>query len=262
MDYSIVMGATGVIGERFSEELAKAGNNLYLSGRSLEKLQLLKDKLLDLNGKIDVKIFPCNLADFNEVENLFKNFSLLNARASGLYYVSGVDIQKPFIDYSYEKILSQTRVNFEGAVSLANFALKNRAENLKILIVSSACGLLPMPYFALYSATKSALISFFTSLRYENKKNSVKISILAPGSVPTRPDIISDIKKQGLTGKLSSKSPEYVVAKALKGLDKNKRLIIPGFYNKLLAFFNKITPNFIKLNIIKKRFAKKTKDAF
>ncbi len=260
VSFSIVMGATGVIGEAFSKKLALKGENLYLSGRSIEKLTLLKNKLIELNSKIDIKIFACDLSNFSSVQELFNDFNKLNAKVSGLYYVSGIDTQKPFIDYSYDKIISQARVNFEGALLLTNFALKNKSDNLKILIVSSMCGLLPMPYFAEYSATKSALINFFTALRYEHK--DIKITIISPGSVPTRPDIIRDIKSQGLTGKLSSKSPNYVVEKALKALDKNKRICIPGFYNKLVSFLNKITPNAIKLGIIKRKFIKKTKDNF
>ncbi len=262
MEYSLVLGASGVIGQSFATSLAKKGENLFLSGRNIDKLNLLKDKILEMNGKIDVKVCASDLANGESVQNLIYSFNKLNAKISGLYYVSGIDTQKAFIEYDYNKIINQTRVNFESAISLTNFALKNKGESLKILIVSSMCGILPMPYFALYSATKSALINFFTALRYENDCKNVKITILAPGSVPTRPDVISDIKKQGLVGKLSSKTPEFVVKKGLKALDKNKRICIPGFYNKSVAFLSGITPNFIKFRIIKSKFSKKSKDAF
>lgn len=261
MNYSIVVGATGVIGEKFAIELAHKGNNLFITGRSSEKLTLLKNKLIDINANISVEFFPCDLTNFSDINALFERFITLNSKVSGLYYVSGVDTQKAFIDYNYDKIIKQSRVNFESSLLFTNFALKNKADNLKILITSSMCGLLPMPYFAEYSATKSALINFFTALRYETPK-SVNITILAPGSVPTRRDIIEDIKKQGVLAKLSSKSPEYVVKKGLIALDKNKRICIPGTYNKIVNFFNKFTPNFIKLRIIKSKFSKKTKDAF
>ena len=42
-----------------------------------------------------------------------------------------------------------------------------------------------------------------------------------PGGVPTREDIIEQIKEQGLWGKLSSKSPEFVAEKSLKKVCKN-----------------------------------------
>ena len=83
-------------------------------------------------------------------------------------------------------------------------------------------GVTPMPYFALYSATKAMLTSFFTSLHYELKKQKVKVTVVLPGGVYTRPDIIKEIKGQGLWGRLSAKSPEFVAEKSLKAVQKNK----------------------------------------
>ena len=46
MNYSIVVGASGVMGENFAVKLAKQGQNLYITGRTKEKLELLKCKLI------------------------------------------------------------------------------------------------------------------------------------------------------------------------------------------------------------------------
>lgn len=146
---------------------------------------------------------------------------------SGYIGVAGADIQKEFLKYTPEKVVFQIRLNFEANVAVCHAVLKRRAANLKILSVSSMSGSTPMPYFAIYSATKSALINFYTSLRFEVK--DAKITVLAPGGIPTREDVKRDIEIQGWTGKLSAKPAEFVVKKALKGLEKNKRLVIPGF---------------------------------
>ena len=61
-------------------------------------------------------------------------------------------------------------MNFEAAVSLSRFAIENKAETLRIVNVSSVSGIYPMPYFAIYSATKAALTSFSVALREEVKK--------------------------------------------------------------------------------------------
>ena len=121
-------------------------------------------------------------------------------------------------------------------------------------------GSTPMPYFAIYSATKSALINFYTSLRYEVK--DAKITVLAPGGIPTREDVIKDIKRQGCSGKLSSKPAEFVVKKALKGLDKNKRLVIPGAFNKFVYGIEKIAPLGLRCRFVAKKWKNKEKDAF
>ena len=260
MEYSLVMGASGGIGKEFCKALAKRGENLIISGRSKNKLELLKSELTkDYN--VEILTYELDLID-SEKRGEFFNYVKNLGKIRGLYYVSGIDTRKSFLKYQEDKIIAQARVNFEGALSLTKFSLDNSGEELKILIVSSACGFQPMPYFSEYSATKSALIYFFKGLKKELKGGKVKITLLCPSSVPTRKDIVEDIKAQGLTGKLAQKSPEFIVKKGLKALDKNKTICIPGFYNKMVVFLSKLTPYSISSKIISKKFKNKEKDAF
>lgn len=262
MRYVIITGATGGIGSEFCRQQVLNGENLILIGRSLDKLSALKVELLALNENVDVKTFTCDLSSEQSRENAFFEIEKLNVDIKRLINVAGVDTQMAFESYTKEKALFQLRVNFEAVVSFTKFVLDNRKGDIEVLTVSSMCGLTPMPYFSLYSATKAALINFFDALRYEYKNQNVKFTTLLPGSVPTRPDIVADIKKQGLTGKLSSKSPEYVVKKALKALKRNKRHCIPGFYNRVIAFFSGIVPYGLRSKIIASKFSIKQKDAF
>ena len=73
---------------------------------------------------------------------------------------------------------------------------------------------------------------------------------------------IEDIKGQGLWGKLSKKSPEFVAEKSLKAVKKNKVKYIPGGFNRLLNFIMKLLPKKIVLRFIARRWKKQTKDAF
>ena len=75
-------------------------------------------------------------------------------------------------------------------------------------------------------------------------------------------DIVEDIKNQGLWGKLSAKSPEFVAKKSLKALQKNKVKYIPGGFNKFLNFIMKLLPKGLVLRFIARRWKKQTKDAF
>lgn len=261
MEYSIITGACGGLGKVFVTSLYEKKKNLILLGRDIKRLELLKSKIYK-DGFGDVKCFQVDISNKDEVVNLFTLLEKERIKIDGLYYVAGVDIQKPFIEYTYDKIVMQARVVYEGALLFTNFALKNKANLLKILVVSSACGFCPMPYFSEYASLKGALISFYKGLKCEVDKKQVKISVVCPSSVPTRQDIKEDIIKQGFTAKLLQKSPKYVVDKSLKGLNKNKTLIIPGFFNKVVYFFNKITPKCIRNKIIIKKFKNKQKDAF
>ena len=260
MIYSFVSGATGGIGKAFSIELAKTGNNLFLTGRSEEKLIKLKEEL-SIYG-VEIEVFACNLVNDNERLSMLSFIKERQMTFNKIINVAGVDIQKAFLDYTYEKVLMQIRVNVESTISLTYALLKLREPSTEIVTVSSMSGVTPMPYFALYSATKSMLTSFFMALRLELKGEGVKITTVLPGGVPTREDIILDIKNQGIWGKLSSKSPKFVAKKSLSKVKKNKAKYIPGFFNKLLNFLMKLVPVKLQMIFIKNRWKKQSKDAF
>lgn len=260
MAYAMITGACGGLGKAFCKALYERGENLFLTGRSEEKLEKLRLELYGNRKKGDIEYVAADLTSEKDRKKIFDFADEKGIKFSSLINVAGVDTQKAFGEYSQEKLVFQVRVNLEATLSVTRYALDRRTEGFKILTVSSMSGTLPMPYFAIYSSTKAALINFFSALRFEYR--DVKITVLAPGGIPTREDIIKDIEIQGFTGKLSSKPAEFVVRKALKALDKNKRLVIPGAFNKFVYFIEKLAPVGIKSAYVAKKWSKKSKDAF
>lgn len=261
MAYTFISGATGGIGKAFATACASKGYNLYITGRSAEKLKSLKENITETYGVL-VEYFPCELTSLESRKLMIEDIKAKGITLDRIINVAGVDIQKAFTDYTEEKLLFQLRVNAESTLHLTHSLLFLRAEKLEIITISSMSGQSPMPYFAVYSATKAMLTNFFTALHYELKKNGVKVTTILPGGVPTRPDVIEDIKGQGLWGKLSKKSPEFVAEKSLKAVKKNKVKYIPGGFNRLLNFIMKLLPKKIVLRFIARRWKKQTKDAF
>ena len=262
MVYTFISGATGGLGKAFVYENAKEGKNLFLTGRNTEALKKLKEDVLLKYSNVKIEYFACQLNNEIERNNLYDYINNLNITFDRLCNVAGVDIQKAFEKYTESKIITQVRVNIESTLCLTHYILEKRADNLEIITISSMSAMSPMPYFAIYSSTKLALISFFKSLKYELKGQNIKITVVAPGGIPTRQDIIDDIKGQGIWGELSSKTPEYVAIKSIKAVKKNKTIFIPGFFNRFLNCLMKLVPNKIKMNFIAKRWKKLEKDAF
>lgn len=260
--YALVTGATGGLGKAFAYQIAEQGTPLFLTGRSEEKLLVLKSELAEKYPDIPTVIFPADLTKETDRYALSEKIATAGLQISLLVNVAGADIQKAFCAYTQEKIAFQCRVNFEAAVSLCKIALDHRAKRLEILNISSVSGIYPMPYFAIYSATKSALTSFSIALREEMKDKNVAVTAVLPGAMPTRADVKEQIKGQGLWGKMAVKSPEWVAGYALKAVKKNKRKVIPGFWNKLMQKGTAILPLSWKLRFIAKRWSKITKDAF
>lgn len=261
MNFTFVSGATGGIGKAFSLECAKLGYSLFLTGRSEEKLKNLREEILS-NYSVEVDYFACDLSDADNRQELISHIEKKGYFLDRLCLIAGVDTQKPFLEYCREKLLFQMRVNAESTVDLAYSLLKFKAKKMEIAVVSSMSGVSPMPYFQVYSATKALLLNLFTALHFELKKEGVNVTTVLPGGVPTRPDIIVEIKRQGLWGRLSAKSPDFVARGSLKAVRKNKVKYIPGFFNKFLYVIMKIVPKKIVLKFIARRWKNLRKDAF
>lgn len=261
MNFTLITGATGGLGRAFCESCAKRGENLFLTARDGRKLRELA-KELNEKYAVTVKYSPCHLQDELSRALLFSELQKEGCAFSRLINVAGADIQKAFCDYTQEKAVFQTRVNFEAAVALTKFVLETRAPRLEIIAISSVSGIYPMPYFALYSATKAATTQFFEALHEELKGQGVKVTVVLPGAMPTREDIKEQIKGQGLWGKLAAKPTSFVAEKSLQAVQKNKRKYIPGFWNKVMAICTKPIPMSVKMRFIARRWSKIEKDAF
>lgn len=259
--YTLITGATGHLGKSFCHACARRGENLYLTGRSEEKLAALAAELQTTYG-VAVEYGPCLLHEESSRSVFFQQAENRGVQFSKLLNVAGADVQKSFEKYTQEKLIFQVRANFEAAVDFTRFFLSHRTDEGAILTVASVNGLYSMPYFALYSATKGAEIQFFSALREELRDKNVKVTTVLPGAMPTREDVKEQIKGQGLWGKLAAKSTDFVAEKSLTALQKNKRIYIPGFWNRALQGAMKLVPVSLKIRLIAKRWKKIEKDAF
>lgn len=96
-----------------------------------------------------------------------------------------------------------------------------------------------------YYASKAYVLHFSEGLREELKGRGVKVSVLCPG--PTR---TAFFREAGMRlGRLDRSklmmTPEEVALLALRGLDKNRALIVPGWRNRLLALSPRLAPRWL-----------------
>lgn len=191
-----------------------------MTGRSEQKLAALRAELVGRFPGCTVACFACDLTDAADRARLFAAVRDGGWRIFRLCNVAGADIQKAFCRYTQEKIAFQCRINFEAALCVTRFALENRVGTLEIVTVGSISGVYPMPYFAVYSAAKGALESFFTSLREEVRGQRVNVTTVEPGGVYTRPDVCRMIEGQGLWAgcppRRRSTSPQRACARCAK----------------------------------------------
>lgn len=261
MEYTLVTGACGGLGSAFTELLAERGEPLFLTGTSAEKLGR---KAEELHARYPALPLLCRVADLTDPAARIALFSYADendVRFRRLVYVAGVDTQMAFEKYDEARIVRQTRVNLEGAVSLFSGAIARAVPDAELLAVGSMSASVPMPYFALYSATKKALEQFCSALHTE-LKGRFKVTCVLPGGIPTRPDIEENIKAHGLFGRISAKSPREVARISLRAAAKNRRKKVIGFWNTLLYALEAFFPTSVKMRIVARIWKHTEKDHF
>lgn len=247
-EYAFVTGATGVIGRHFALAYAKRGYNLFLTGRGEERLEAVKN---DISGQpfaadIDIICFSCDLSDASDRDKMYSFMSERGITVTRAANVAGVDDEGPFTGFSKDLIRRMARVNIETPIEIASELIsryeREKGAPLKIITVSSLAAYFRMPLMALYSASKRTLYHFFLALKEELKGTGVSSTLVMPGAVPTRPDLIERIKSQGFFGKISSVPPAVVAEKSIKKSEKNKAVYVPGIFNKFLRLISFIVP--------------------
>ncbi|MDP4129961.1 MAG: SDR family NAD(P)-dependent oxidoreductase [Bacteroidota bacterium] len=242
--YALVAGGSKGIGYGIAEALAKRGYNLILIARHLDTLQAAKRKLESVYS-VHVEILTIDLSferSANEIAQWCKD---RNIHLKILCNVAGLGGANDYLSFPLDSLRYMVRLNIEScmALSLTLMPLLEKNTPSYILNVASMAGFAPIPVKNLYSATKSAVIFFSYSLRYQLKTKNISVSCLCPGPVFTKPEIVKDTKaKLGWFGMKMALDPGTVGEVAIKKTLRKKLIIVPGSLAKISSVVIRILP--------------------
>src|SRR4051794_7662325 len=120
-----------------------------------------------------------------------------------------------------------------------------------VLITSSTAGFQPLPGNALYAGVKSFALVFAEGLHHEVRGKGVSVTALCPGPVKSGFQDASGAHDfaAGLPKPLW-RTPEQVAAAALDGLERGKRVVVPGTPNRVLAAIGRFSPRPVLLRVM------------
>ncbi len=212
----LITGATSGLGKQFAYVCAENKNNLIVCGRDQEKLNSLKNELVE---KYEIKVWTikANLFDENASDIIFNEAKKLNISIDALINNAGMGGQGAFIDRNIQDEINMINLNIISVVKLTHLFLKEfvKNNNGKILNVSSTAALCPGPLQAIYFASKAFITSFSNSLYQEVRNTNVTVTTLMPGALNTNFAKNANLEKTKLFKK--SKDP-YKAAKKLNVL--------------------------------------------
>ena len=242
--YALVAGGSKGIGYAIAESLAKRGYNLVLVARHLDSLMAAKKKLESFYG-INVEILAYDLAEESSTKAIASWCINKNLPLKMLCNVAGFGGTDDYLSLSTDSLRYMVRLNIEStmALTLALLPLLEKNAPSYILNVASMAGFAPIPIKNMYSATKSAVIFFSYSLRYQLKKKHISVSCLTPGPVFTKPSIRKDTReKLGRLGMMMAVSPKRVGEIAVAETLNKKLIIVPGRLAKLASIVIRFLP--------------------
>ena len=247
--YAIVTGASNGIGLQIAKELAEKSYSLILVARRMERLENLKTEIV---GKCSVNVhcISCDLSEPGAALEIYREIQKKNCNVEILVNNAGIGTFKPFVDTSVERLNEMMRLNVNALTNLTLLFMKDmvRKGSGKIMLVSSIVAFQAVPYYSAYSATKSYVLFLGKALAHELRNTHVTITTLIPGSTRTDFQKISGFQPSAMAER-NAADPKFVAKKAVDGLVKGKRVVIPGWSNKILHVITKILPSRVMITL-------------
>jgi len=249
--YIIITGASRGLGKALAEQFASRGCHLILLALPNENLA---DCCADMEEKHGIKVLFYE-TDLREAENI-KSFAewvaIQGLQVAGLINNAGMGGSACFDTTELCEIDNMLLVNIRALTLMSRYLIPQLKEQKKAFIfnISSIAAFKPMPFKTVYPASKAFVYSFSVGLSEELKNTPIQVSVLHPGPMPTSEDNGHRIEKHGMFGKLVKLSVEEVAEIAVSGLLAGKKIIIPGYYNRVLINLLKIIPRIVAMPIL------------
>ena len=236
-EVALITGASAGLGVEFARQLSARGHRLVLVARRKERLEELAKELgnaravaLDLSEDDAAAKLMADLEAHGETVDLLVNnagfgligpFAKLDARR-----------ERQMIDLNVSTLTDLCRAVAPGMIERKSGAILN---------VASTAAFQPGPKMAVYFATKAFVLSLSEALHEELKPYGITVSCLCPGPTRTEFGDVAGFGGNGLFDRVAMDAAT-VVRTGLKGLDKNRAVVVPGIVNKIGAASTRFAP--------------------
>jgi short-subunit dehydrogenase len=223
-DWALVTGASAGIGREFARQLAEAGLNLALTARRADRLEELAAGLRAQHG-VRTLVVPLDLARPGAPEELRARLQVEGITVRLLINNAAVGHWGTFANVPAEDYAAMVGLNVTTVVTLCRLFLPDLAAHARsvVLNVSSPAALQPMPYMAVYAASKAFVSSFSQALYAEWAERGVLVKALLPGPTRTEFETRHDDRIAALGQHRDD--PADVVRAALAALERDTPLV-------------------------------------
>lgn len=246
----LITGATRGIGHALATEFAGHGCNLVLVARDGKQLDVVAGELKG-RFEIDILTIAADLSQTDSAQRVFDQIEKEQIAVDILINNAGIASYGNFAETDLQRELRMMQINMISPVHLAKLFLRPMLarKHGRIVNVSSLAGYQPGgPKWAVYSATKSFVLSFSKALGVELRGTGVSVTAICPGATDT--DFKTDNHlEQTLLYRAFAMSPARVARSAHRGIMARRSVVVPGFINNVFAIAGELPPRRIALEV-------------
>ena len=245
-----ITGGSSGIGLAIAVKFAQLGADVAIFGRDSLKLEAAVIRIKtafcapEQQQACGITLEVC---DEGEVTKTLSGTVLTFGVPDVLILSAGGTITRPFREFQVSEFNKVVQTNLMGTVASIAALLPEMAKaGGSIMLVSSMGGLIGAYGYSAYSSSKFALLGLGEVLRWELAENNITVSVLCPPEVAT--PFVEDekasipLKTRAAKDLLGTLTPEYVADLAIRGLERKKYLIIPGFRAQGMYWLSRLLP--------------------
>ena len=245
---AVITGSASGIGRATALEMAREGMNVVIADMNETGMEETVAQVRDLGVKAVAKKTDVSkkeqvkaLVDF-AVEEFGAIDIMMNNAGVGII----TEMRDLSLEEDWEWIVG---INFWGVIYGCHYVLPHMIQQGSghIINVASAAGIFTVPGGAAYCATKFAVVGMSETLRSEAARLGIGVTWVCPSLVKT--SIAERTKTTGLKEmemakifKYWGQMPEKTARKILKGVKKNKGLLLPTIDAKIFYFLKRFFP--------------------
>jgi uncharacterized protein len=247
---ALITGASSGIGEEFARQLADRGYDVILVARREDRLEELAETLPTRSA-----VIACDLA--TEADKLAGKVERSDLPVDLLVNNAGFGLRGRFAELDTARQAEMVRVNCEAIIHLTGAFLPAMVERGSggVITVASTAGMQPLPYEAVYSASKAFALNFMDALNTELKGTGVRAMSVNPGPVPTEWQAVAGyeggVPPKTIPGHINA---DQVVREALRAYDRSRRSMIPGFVIRNFIRVTKPSPRAMQLRVAERMY--------
>jgi NAD(P)-dependent dehydrogenase (short-subunit alcohol dehydrogenase family) len=247
-----ITGAASGIGRATALRLAAEGAELYLTDRNADGLAQTVADARALGAQVP-EHRALDVADYHEVASFAADIHTWHPSMDIVMNIAGVSAWGTVDRLTHEQWNNMVAINLMGPIHVIETfipPMMAAGRGGHLVNVSSAAGLIALPWHAAYSASKFGLRGLSEVLRFDLARHRIGVSVVVPGAVNT--PLVNTVEIAGVdrddprvrrwVDRFSGHavSPEKVAEKILAGVTKNRFLIYTSADIRTLYAFKRV----------------------